>query len=48
MFDKVIRYHRNQLNVDKKLKTENSVRYKLSLGKNRKGDIEKYEKLHQI
>ena len=47
VFDKVIRYHRNQLNVDKILKTENSVRYKLSLGKNRKGDIEKYEKLHQ-
>ena len=49
-FDKVIKFHRSQLNVDKHLESQNVIRYNLSFDPTHKhltSDYETYEYLHQ-
>ena len=50
VFDKVMTFHRSQLNVDKHLESQNVIRYNLSFDPTHKhltSDYETYEYLHQ-
>jgi hypothetical protein len=50
VFDKVMSFHRSQLNVDKHLESQNVIRYNLSFDPTHKhltSDYETYEYLHQ-